>query len=204
MASKRHHRNDVTLLENFPNEILLEIFSYIPCVDIANLFVLLNSRFQSLLTEYCRMFNFKLANKKNFDTSFEYLNTNQWHSLKLSDGDRTPGQVAYFFEKYKLSDNFSELRSLSIVKMDPEFSYSIFTQLPFLSNLVSLELESLYADNIPELELPNLKKLTLSSCLNTSWLMVRRPIIFIELYIKYELHLFYRICLHLKPLSIQL
>ncbi|CAF1148241.1 unnamed protein product [Rotaria sordida] len=43
-------------------------------------------------------------------------------------------------------------------------------ELPFLSNLVTLEIESICGDNIPEFELPNLKKLIFTSCSNTRWL----------------------------------
>ncbi|CAF3662494.1 unnamed protein product [Rotaria sp. Silwood1] len=54
--------------------------------------------------------------------------------------------------------------------MQSNHSYPLFPQLPSLSNLVSLEIESVCGENIPEFELPTLKKLIFSSCPNTSWL----------------------------------
>ncbi|CAF2741970.1 unnamed protein product [Rotaria sp. Silwood2] len=160
----------VNKFESLPNEIFIEILSYTTCVDAAIAFLNLNLRFQSLLAEFCRKFDFTSISKKNFDTIFQYQNTDEWHSMKLSDAEHTPGQVAYFFENHGFIDKFSQLRSLSIVNIIPNYPCPLFTQLPCLSNLVSLEIESLCGDNIPEFELPNLKKLTFTSCPNTCWL----------------------------------
>jgi hypothetical protein len=174
MASKQYDWNGVTLLESIPNEIVIEILSYMTSVDAVIAFSNLNSRFQSLLDEFCHAFDFTSISKKNFDIIFQCQNTNRWHSLKLSDAAHAPGQVTHFFENYALTVNFSQLRSLSIVNTTPYHSYPLFAQLPSLSNLASLQIESLCGDDIPEFELPNLKKLTLRSCPNTGWLKVRR------------------------------
>ncbi|CAF1586063.1 unnamed protein product [Adineta steineri] len=148
----------------------MEISSYITSTDAVIAFSNLNSRFQDLLTELCHTFDFSSISKKNFDTIFQYQNTNRWHSLKLSDDEHTRGQVKYFFENHSLTDKFSQLQSLSIVKMKTNSPYPLFSQLPSLSNLVSLEIESICGENIPEFELPNLKKLIFGSCPNTNWL----------------------------------
>ncbi|CAM4747328.1 unnamed protein product [Rotaria magnacalcarata] len=104
----------------------------------------------------------------DFDTIFQYQNTNRWDSLKLSDAEHTPGQMAYFFENHALTGEFSQLRSFSIVNIIHNHPHPLFAQLSSLSNLVSLEIESLCGENIPEFELPHLKKLTFTSCPNTS------------------------------------
>jgi hypothetical protein len=176
MASKGHDQNGITLFQSIPNEIFIEIFSYITSVDAAIAFSNLNSRFQSLFVEFCRAFNFSSISKKNFDIIFQYQNTNRWHSLKLSDDEYTPGQVKYFFENHSLTDKFSQLQSLSIIKIKGDKPYSLLSQLPSLSNLVSLEVKPLCGNNIPEFELPNLKKLIFSSCPNTRWLKVSNQV----------------------------
>lgn len=168
-------------LESLPNEILIEILSYITCVDAVLLFSSLNSRFRNLLIEFCRIFDFTSISKKNFDTIFQYQNTDKWHSLKISDAKHTPGQVTYFFEHHELNRKFSKLQSLSIVNVILYHPCPLFSQLASLSNLVSLELESLCGNNIPEFELPNLKELTFSSCPNTAWVKVNRQLKFTEL-----------------------
>ncbi|CAF3294033.1 unnamed protein product [Rotaria socialis] len=170
MASKQFDQNGVTLFESIPNEIFIEILSYITSINAVVAFSNLNWHLQRLLTELCHTFDFTSISKKNFDTIFQYQNTNRWHSLKLSDAEHTPGQVSYFFENHALANKFSQLQSLSIVNIIPNHSYPLFAQLSSLSNLVSLEIESLCRENIPEFKLPNLKKLTFSSCPNTSWL----------------------------------
>ncbi|CAF1952868.1 unnamed protein product [Rotaria magnacalcarata] len=170
MASKQNNQNGVTLFESIPNEIFVEILSYITSIDAVIALSNLNWRFQKLLIEFCHTFDFTSISKKKFDAIFQYQNTNRWHSLKLSDAKHTPGQVSYFFENHALANKFSQLRSLSIVNIIPNHPYPLFAQLSSLSNLVSLEIESLCGENIPEFKLPNLKKITFSSCPNTSWL----------------------------------
>ena len=181
MAGKQQNRNDAMLFERMPNEIFIEVLSYMTCINAVIAFSTLNSRFQSLLIEFCHRFNFTSVSKKNFDIVFQNQDTNRWRSLKLHDGDYTPGQVNYFFETHSLIDKFCQLRNLSIMKLKPNHPYPLFTQLPSLSNLVSLEIEPLCGHNILEVELPNLKKLTFSSCPNTSWLKVRKQIKLFEL-----------------------
>ncbi len=105
----------------------------------------------------------------------------KWTKSKLSDDEHTPGQVKYFFENHSLTGKFSQLQSLSIIKIKGDKPYSLLSQLPSLPNLVSLEIEPLCGKNIPEFELPNLKKLIFSSCPNTSWLKVSNQVKLIEL-----------------------
>lgn len=50
MASKQHDQDGITLIECVPNEIFIEILSYITFIDAVVAFSNLNSRFQSLFT----------------------------------------------------------------------------------------------------------------------------------------------------------
>ena len=122
--------------------------------------------------------------------------------MKLSDDTNTPGQVEYFFKNYFLIDNFSQLRSLSVVRIKPLNQSLLLSQLPFLTNLVSLRIESICGNNISDFDLPQLKKLIFSSCANTNWLKVKKKTNMIELLI-IILYYFFRIFLELKLLNIQ-
>ena len=146
--------------------------------------------------EYCRSFDLTSIGKSHFDLIFQYHKTNRWHSLKLSDDENTPGQVQYFLERYPSLDRFSELQFLSIVKMFNQYSL-LSEQLSFLSNLVTLEIESVCGNYIPEFDLPALKKLTCSSCTNTSWLKVK-----VKINLRLNATCFFRIFLKLNRLNI--
>lgn len=163
----------MTLLEDIPNEIIVTILSYLCATQAVIGFSKLNSRFENLLREFCLNFDLTSIGKNNFDLVLQIQNTNQWKSLKLSDDNYTPGQVTYFFEKYSFINQFSELQNLSLIGLEHRRSDPIFTQLPSLVNLVSLEIKSVCEANIPEIDLPNLKKLKFSSCSSTNWLAVR-------------------------------
>lgn len=174
MVSTQENQNFLASFEHLPNELFIKIVSYLTGTDAIMAFADLNYRFQCLIFEICQTLNFTSISKSNFDIIFRYQQTNRWHSLKLSDGNDTPGQVRYFFENYSLIRNFSQLQSLSIIKIDPFNDYPLLSQLPFLTNLVSLEIESICGNNISEFDLPKLKKLTLSSCAHTNWLKVKK------------------------------
>ena len=76
--------------------------------------------------------------------------------------------------------------------------YSLLSeQLSFLSNLVTLEIESVCGNYIPEFDLPALKKLACSSCTNTSWLKVK-----VKINLRLNATCFFRIFLKLNRLNI--
>jgi len=176
MVTKQENQNLITLFEHLPNELFIEILSYLNAVDAIITLSNLNYRFQCLVFEFCQSFDFTSISKNKFDFIFQNSNKNRWNSLKLSDGNKTPGQVKYFFENYSLMDNFSQLQSLFIINLKPLNQYSLLFQLPFLTNLVILKIESICGNNISEFNLPKLKKFIFNSCANTNWLQVKRKI----------------------------
>jgi hypothetical protein len=199
MASKQRNQNIFTLFENLPNELFIEILSYLTATDAFIAFSYLNYRFQCLILKFCQSFDLTSISKSKFDIIIQSHDTNRWDSLKLSDDDKTPGQVKYFFENYSLLNNFSQLKSLSIIKMKPSNQYPLLSQLRFLTNLVSLQIESICGCSFSEFDLPRLKKLTFSSCTNTSWLKVKKENENYRIVINY----FFRIFLKLKRLNIE-
>jgi hypothetical protein len=199
MVNKQRNHNILTLFENLPNELFIEILSYLAATDAVIAFSYLNYRFQCLIFKFCQSFDFTSISKNKFDIIIQSHNTNRWHSLKLSDSDKTPGQVKYFFENYSLIDNFCQLQSLSIVKLKPSNQYPLLSQLRFLTNLVTLKIESICGCSFSEFDLPRLKKLSFSSCANTNWLKVKKE----NKNCRILIHYFFRIFLKLKQLNIQ-
>ncbi|CAF3974016.1 unnamed protein product, partial [Rotaria sp. Silwood1] len=171
MANNQENQNFYTLFENLSNELFIEILSYLNTSDAFIAFFNINYRIQCLIFEYCHSFDFTEITITKFDIIFQYHDTNRWHSLKLSDDEnKTPGQIKYFFEKNSFNNHYSQLQSLSITKIKSINQYVLLSQLPFLTNLVTLQIEPICGHHISEFYLPNLKKLIFSSCANTDWI----------------------------------
>lgn len=186
--------------EGLPNEVVALILSYLTSTQAIITFSQLNSRLQNLLDEYCRHVDLTSVSKTEFDVILQHQDTNQWKAFKFADNNYTPGQVNYFFENYTFIDRFSDLQCLSIIGIEHNRSYPIFIQLPSLSNLVSLEIESICGENISKIDLPNLKNLKFTSCLHTNWITVNRQT---EICNYNHSPIFHRISLNSKPLYIQ-
>jgi hypothetical protein len=172
MEKRRQRSNRSILFEQLPNEIIAEIFSYLNGFDVIFTFSKLNHHFQCLVFEYCQYFDFQFISKTQFDLVYQYHNTKQWKSLRISDDKHTPDFVEYFCQFYSLINDFPRLQSLSIVNLNIYNNYSIFSQLPCLTNLVSLTIESVCGDKMSPFDLPNLKRLVLTSCADINWIKV--------------------------------
>ncbi|CAF1553073.1 unnamed protein product, partial [Rotaria sp. Silwood1] len=157
-------------LEDLPNELFAQIFSYLNGVDAIYAFSCLNNRFKCLLIENCEFFDFKSISKFKFDLVFQHQNTKRWKSLKISDDEHTPGHVEYFCQVYSLINDFPQLQSLVISNFDIRKTYIILSQLSSLKTLVSLTIKSLCGETMPQLDLPNLKKLVFGACSHIDWI----------------------------------
>ncbi|UJR16648.1 hypothetical protein I4U23_003548 [Adineta vaga] len=168
MGRKRRQQICSAFLEDLPNELFAEIFSYLNGIDAIFAFTKLNFRFEKLLHKYCEHFDFKFISKFKFDLVYQYNKTQQWKSLQISDD--AFGLVDYFSEVYTFSIDFSLLKSLTIINLNLRKSYSILTQISSLQNLVSLTIKSQCGELMPPLHLPNLKRFVLSSCSYIDWI----------------------------------
>lgn len=158
--------NKLIFLENFPNELFGQILSYLFGVDAVFAFSLLNRRFQCLLEEYCQGFDFQSTNRSKFDFIFGQYNKQWWKSLRLSNED-TFAQIEYFFQNYSLIDDVSQLKSLSLLKIETVDQSIWLSEISCLSNLVSLTLKPICGEIISALDFPKLKRLVVTSCQNT-------------------------------------
>ncbi len=172
MEKRRQRSNRSKLFEQLPNEIIAEIFSYLNGFDLIFSFSKLNHHFQCLVFEYCQYFDFQFISKSQFDLLYQKYNTKQWKSLRISDDKHTPDFVEYFCQFYSLINDFPRLQSLSIVNLNIYNNYTIFSQLPLLTNLVSLTIGSVCGEKLSPFDLPNLKRLVLTSCADINWIKV--------------------------------
>ncbi|CAF1345796.1 unnamed protein product [Adineta ricciae] len=105
-------------LELFANELLLEIFGYLPSVHVLQAFYRLNTRFDQLIHVHFQTsrFDFRAATIRDFynvcPTYFPYIK-DHLVSLGLSDDDETPNQIELFRSDGWTLDRFPHLRSLS-------------------------------------------------------------------------------------------
>lgn len=172
MKARKRFKHTQTLLEDLPNEILIEVFIYLSDIDNVYAFSQLNSRFQDLILNQCSRFDFKSVNKTKFDYIIKQHNMNKWRSLRLSDDDHTPGQVSHFCKLYSFSNDLSQLETLSIINLKQPTASLFVCHLKLFTNLVSLTIGSVCGKTMPLVQLPNLKHLVISSCMHTNWMKV--------------------------------
>ncbi|UJR10299.1 hypothetical protein I4U23_014505 [Adineta vaga] len=170
MSSAKRFKHDLTVLETLPNELFLEIFSYLTGVVNICAFSQLNNRFQSLISQYCYTFDCKSIAKTELDYIIRHHDIKQWRLLRLSDDDDTPGQVTYFCRQFDLAQSFSHLEALSIINTQCSITTSILPQLTLFNCLVSLSIGSICGKTIPVVDIVALKHLTITSCIHTNWL----------------------------------
>ncbi|CAF0944813.1 unnamed protein product [Adineta steineri] len=172
MSKSKRFKRESTTFEYLPNEICVEIFSYLNGVDTVCAFSSLNIRFQSLVNNYVDIFNFKSISKKKFDFVIQHHhNIQQWRSLCLSNNDDTPGQIKLFCQLFPSTNYIHQLQSLTILNAQDKDTEKFVLQIPLFNNLVSLSIENVCGFNIQTINLPTLQRLTLTSCKHTSWIM---------------------------------
>jgi hypothetical protein len=174
MNLHKHFKPTSALLEQLPNELFMEMFAYLTDVDVVYSFSQLNTRFQSLIRNYCHIFDFKSITKSKIDFIIQQHNPKYWQSLRLSNDDETPGQIETFSRLYPLDQHPFQLKSISLINVQPDKSNVIFSQIRSFVHLVSLTIKSVCGKCLSPMNLPSLKHLVVSSCIYDDWMMVRK------------------------------
>lgn len=172
MTSKKRHRYDGKSIELLPNELFLEIFSYLRNADVICAFARLNQRFQYLARNSYDKLDLKCVSKTKFDYVTHSRQIQHCRSLRLSDDDQTPGQINYFFRSFPMAKHLSQLESLTMINMRPQTALMIFPELTSFTQLVSLSIGSICGKLLPVLEFPSLRHLVIDSCMHTQWMKV--------------------------------
>lgn len=173
LSSKRFKPNQTTI-EVLPNELFLEIFSYLNHIDTVFAFIKQNERFRSLTLNYCNSFNFQCVEKLKFDFIIREHDLRRWKSVNLSNDDRTPGQLNYFIQVMHSSNYLQELKQLSIRQINKNHLQNYISIFNSLNHLVSLRLTGwICTEKFSPTMFPSLKHLKIHSCLSTCWMQVR-------------------------------
>ena len=124
-------------MEDLSNELLYEIFDYGDFCHMYDIFVNLNSRFRSLLTQRSVLLNinFPLKSKSVYERQCEEIiepNITQIGWLKITK---------YFLDFFPI-DRFSSLKTLIAQHIPPDRIIALLQQLKSLPNFYNLSLES--------------------------------------------------------------
>ena len=134
-------------LESLANELLLDVFEYLPAVPLLRSFHRLNARLDNLIFIHFRThrLDFRTASKHDFDSvcqaNLPYL-VSCVGSLGLSDGDGTPHQIDLFrLHDWRLH-RFAHLHSLALDHIrSGEVISELLTECP---HLIRLKLTACY------------------------------------------------------------
>jgi hypothetical protein len=110
--------------------------------------------------------------KAKFEFITRHHDIHQWRSLRLSDDDRTPGQIKLFCQLFPPAQYISQLQSLSVVNMRKKYGKELFAQLRTFDHLVSLTIGKICGHYLVPIALPSLNRLVVNSCGQTYWMTV--------------------------------
>lgn len=128
-----NHKN----LESMPDEILLEIFDYIPGYDIIYSFYNLNQRFNSIIHGIRLYLDLSYVQQKTFLYICHNILPNfseQIHSIKLSNKQTIDG-INYYLEESK-SFQQKQVKTLILTEPTLEQLIQLITNFPFLKSLM--------------------------------------------------------------------
>ena len=139
--------------EDFPNELLYDVFEYLSSVDLFRAFNGLNIRFDQLLIEYYQIrqsIDFRLTSKEDLSLIRQrYLPSivHQINSLCLSDEDTNPHQIDIFLSRLYPLYRFINLQSITfhhIYSIDKVIR--ILNDLQRIPDLITLNLIECYLE----------------------------------------------------------
>jgi len=129
------------LLDVLPVEILHVLFTYFLAHEILLTFSDVSDYIDGVILAYPTwQLNFQSIRKDHFDLICHRIQPWKVISLILSDDIDTPGQSELFFRRFRI-EQFSHLRSLTLVKIEFESLQNIFSDLDKLDQLISLSFE---------------------------------------------------------------
>jgi len=166
----------VMKFEILPNEIIINILQHLNAPDLFNAFAELNSRFQQLIYDIPLSLNFQHITKIKFDQFCKRMLSNpdmksRIYALQLSNALDTCGQINALLSLFSLEE-FSQLRSLTLIHPESNEIDRIVSMLPSLSNLYYFccNERNMLFKTMSTLALPNLRKLVIGQHLKDSLL----------------------------------
>ena len=128
---------DTCRLDLFPVELVHHLLNYFSSHEILRTFSDVSSYLDAVLLAYpYYRVNFKSILRTDFDLVCRRISPNQVISLTLSDDRNTPGQIRLFLSRFRI-DEFTRLRSLTLIDVGAEFWEPIVSKLAQLPRLRS-------------------------------------------------------------------
>jgi hypothetical protein len=130
------------LFDQLPVELLHTLFNYFSASELLFTFHNVNDYVNTTLVSYPDYhFNLKFISKVHFHYLCCYVRPEQVISLTLSDGDDTPGQSEAFFSCFRM-EQFTRLRSLTLIEIEFNSLESVFANLHKLDQLRALSFDN--------------------------------------------------------------
>jgi hypothetical protein len=129
------------LLDVLPVEIFHVLFTYFLIYEILLTFSDLSDYIDAFILAYPTwQLNFQSIRRDHFDLICHRIQPEKVISLILSDDIDTPSQSELFFRRFRI-EQFSHLRSFTLVKIEFQSLKDIFSDLDKLEQLISLSFE---------------------------------------------------------------
>jgi hypothetical protein len=122
--------------DRLPVELLHSLFVYFSAHEIILTFNDVSDYINAILRTYPTwQLNFQSIRRDHFDLICRYIQPENVISLTLSDDIDTPGQSELFFRRFRI-EQFSHLRSLTLINIEFESLKDIFSDLDKLKQLI--------------------------------------------------------------------
>ncbi|CAF4606555.1 unnamed protein product [Rotaria sp. Silwood1] len=147
-------------LDQLPVELLHTLFTYFSSSELLYTFYHVSDYVIASLQSYSSyQLDFKSISKSNFRCICRHVQPEQVISLTLSDSNDTPGQSELFFNRFRM-EQFTRLRSLTLVEIEFNSLESIFLNLSKLHELRSFSFDAYSIRHIyGVMDLNSIKKL---------------------------------------------
>ena len=89
MSENKRFKRELTVFENLPNEIIVDVFDYLNGVDAVYGFYRLNYRFQRLVNDFVKNFDFQSVSKAKVEAVIALHDMHRWRSPCLSNDSNT-------------------------------------------------------------------------------------------------------------------
>jgi hypothetical protein len=127
--------------DRLPVELLHSLFVYFSSHEIVLTFSDVSGYIDGVILTYPTWeLNFQSIRRDHFDLICRYIQPKNVISLTLSDDIDTPGQSELFFSHFQLEE-FTHLRSLTLVKIEAHSLVLVFSHLHKLKQLSSLSFQ---------------------------------------------------------------
>ncbi|CAF1507497.1 unnamed protein product, partial [Adineta ricciae] len=131
-----------TLFEQLSTELFYDIFEYFWTEEIFHSFSNLNHRIKSIIElYYVHRINFQSIRKSTFHLICQSILPERVSSLVLSDQNDTCGQSKFFLLHFQI-EQFTNLRSIKLIKLEHESLCRLLPNLFKLKQLQSLSLNN--------------------------------------------------------------